>query len=680
MAKLSFTSLVVIMLAVGLYTAEGLDLWGSGKAVKKMRVTGTALRIYIGGKPSVAAGRVRRSTDDKPFINSLTVNSNINARFATTSIQSTMTNSASKNQEAKFIVQIPKTAFISNFTMLIDGILYVAEVKEKVEAQKDYDKAREQNQTAGLVSSDPAYATPERGMEFFSLSVNVRAQSSVEFVLTYLELIQRKLGVYEQRLSIRPQQIVQQLNVDVNVYEPQGIKFIDVTEPSGSSADAAVIAAITHASAEVKEVSYSPSANQQKDMDAKTGINGDLVVKYDIEHAYDAGLVQFENDYFVQFFSPSGDELVPLGKNVIFVIDISGSMSGDKMLQTRESIQVILGQLRAEDKFMLLLFDDEVEYWPSNQQLLQANGDNIQNGKNYAKANLDADGATNINSALIAACKILKTSGQAGANMIVFLTDGWPSAGETNRNSIIRNVAEESAGKVAIFSLGFGHDVDYDLLVGISYKTGGFAKTIYEGVDAKIQLESFFQEVNTPLAYNVEVVYETDEVDFSSLTKYKFPQYFDGSEIIVAGKRKPQASNVLNTKVTFETDQPMELSKSIDTSSPQEVPQEATATYQQGFLEKLYVYMKIKDLLAELIITEDKVKKENIESLALELALDYNLVTPLTSMVIVSTSTSTEVDTDYGNTYGQAGTASTTSLSWILHCALVVILTAQLLH
>ena len=650
--------LVSLMSATG-----GFRLWGGEKSAKRMRYVGTALYINMGREDSSGVtGRYKRSTMNKPTINLLTVTSNINARFATTSIQSTMTNTESLNQEANFIVQIPETAFISNYTMYIDGSWFVAEVKEKKLAEEEYEEAVKQNKTAGMVSSDERLI-PERGMEFFTVSVNVRPNSEVKFELEYLELMNRKHGVFEQRISVRPQQIVEELGVEVHIFEPQGIKFIDVVEPaSGTNSVANIVADITHTSANVKEVSYFPTVAQQMAMNATVGINGDLIVRYDTEHPYDAGLIQFEDDYFVHFFSPTDPSLVPLSKNVIFVIDISGSMSGEKMKQTRDSMQVILTQLRREDKFMMLLFDNELEYWPSNKLLIEAHGDNIAKGQKFAKDKLYAKGGTDINSALLEASNILKVNGEAGANMIVFLTDGEPTSGVTSRSQIISNVAEASAGKVAIFSLGYGYSLDFDLLAAVAYQTGGFAKRIYEDVDAAVQLESFFSEVNTPLAYNVEVVYETNEVDFSSLTKYKFPQYFNGSEIIVTGKMKKSAPKTLNTKVIFVTHEQIELPKVIDTSVQMEIPQEAIAISRPGFLERLYVYMKIKDLLLEKLITDEK-RQVEIENFALQLALDYNLVTPLTSMIIVEPDRPPSYDRESHGAFDPSG-ASNNKVMW----------------
>ena len=83
--------------------------------------------------------------------------------------------------------------------------------------------------------------------------------------------------------------------------------------------------------------------------------------------------------YFVHYFSP----LIPqaVGKNVIFVIDISGSMSGAKIEQTRDATQAILGQLREQDGFNILLFNSGVQTW--KPALIQVSGDGIAAARSY---------------------------------------------------------------------------------------------------------------------------------------------------------------------------------------------------------------------------------------------------------------------------------------------------------
>ena len=144
---------------------------------------------------------------------SLHVASKISSRFANTLVTSTLENKSPKNQEAKFVVKLPETAFISNFSMVVNGKHYIGKVKEKDAAKKEYEKAKKESRSTGLVSSsgsEPAV----RGMDVFDIAINVAPNSTAEFRLNYQQLLVRRKGYYEQVISIRPKQIVPVLKVE----------------------------------------------------------------------------------------------------------------------------------------------------------------------------------------------------------------------------------------------------------------------------------------------------------------------------------------------------------------------------------------------------------------------------------------------------------------------------------
>ena len=93
---------------------------------------------------------------------SLNIESQLSARFTETVVESTVENTASSNMDAFFTVQIPELAFISNFSMVVNDVVFVAEVKEKKQAQAEYEKAKQEGKTAGLVSSAPQSYDVER--------------------------------------------------------------------------------------------------------------------------------------------------------------------------------------------------------------------------------------------------------------------------------------------------------------------------------------------------------------------------------------------------------------------------------------------------------------------------------------------------------------------------------------
>ncbi|KAL0181696.1 hypothetical protein M9458_024102, partial [Cirrhinus mrigala] len=119
------------------------------------------------------------------------VDCKVTSRFAHTVMTTKALNKANVSREVSFEVELPKTSFITDFSMEIDGKTYKGEVKEKEKAREQYQKAVASGQTAGLVKASG------RKMEKFSVSVNVAAKSAVIFILTHEELLQRQFGKYE---------------------------------------------------------------------------------------------------------------------------------------------------------------------------------------------------------------------------------------------------------------------------------------------------------------------------------------------------------------------------------------------------------------------------------------------------------------------------------------------------
>ncbi|MCI4390020.1 hypothetical protein PGIGA_G00117750 [Pangasianodon gigas] len=308
-------------------------------------------------------------------VQNVKIDCKVASRFAHTIMTSTALNKANVSQEVFFEVELPKTAFITNFSMEIDGKTYVGDVKEKEKAKKQYEAAVSSGQTAGLVKASG------RKMEKFSVSVNIAANSNVKFTLTYEELLQRRLGKYELMIRVKPKQLVQHFEIVADVYEPQGIAFLDAY---GTFITNELLPLVEKTVTDKKaHTSFSPTLDQQRkcsDCDA-TLIDGDFFINYDVKRAQDLGDIQIVNGYFVHFFAPA--DLPRLPKNVVFVIDRSGSMSGTKIQQTKDALLTILSDLHEEDHFALVTFSSDFDTW--RPSLRRATEENVKEAEAFVK-------------------------------------------------------------------------------------------------------------------------------------------------------------------------------------------------------------------------------------------------------------------------------------------------------
>ncbi|NXG53266.1 ITIH4 inhibitor, partial [Psilopogon haemacephalus] len=552
----------------------------------------------------------------------LHVDSKVTSRFAHTVITSKIVNRAKESREVTFEVELPKTAFITNFSMSVDGKVYPGVIKEKASAQKEYDTAVSQGQGASLIR------ITGRKLEQFHISISVAAASKVTFELMYEELLKRQLGKFELLIKVRPKQPVTHFQIDVHIFEPQGIGFL---ETDSSFRTNELTKALSKVQSETKaHILFKPTVDQQK-IDPELNenlLNSDFVVRYDVKRGPTAGDIQIANGYFVHYFAPH--EMPALPKNVVFVIDRSGSMAGRKIEQTRDALLKILQDFRRKDRFSFITFNNKVVEWKSS--LLQATSENVASAAGFVQT-ISASGGTDINRALLTAISVLDKAErlpEKSVSMIILLTDGQSTSGESNVEVIQESIRKAVNGKYALFCLGFGFDVSYKFLEKMALSNGGLAHRIYENADADLQLQDFYQEVATPTLKEIKMHYPENAVE--GLTKNNFKLFFEGSEIIVSGKISNELGLLpVEIKAHSHTGD-LTLREEANVKEKEQVFQNQSYIF-EDFTERLWAYLTIQQLL-EKAISAPEGNQKILEAKALDLSLRYSFVTPLTSMVV----------------------------------------------
>uniref|UniRef100_A0A8C8A6U9 Inter-alpha-trypsin inhibitor heavy chain H3 n=1 Tax=Otus sunia TaxID=257818 RepID=A0A8C8A6U9_9STRI len=477
-------------------------------------------------------------------IYSMKIDSKVTSRFAHNVITSRAVNRGNVHKEVVFDVELPKTAFITNFSMTIDGVTYPGTIKEKEVAKKQYEKAVSKGQTAGLVKASG------RKTEKFTVSVNIEAASKVTFELTYEELLKRQFGKYEMFIKVKPKQLVKDFEIEVNIFEPQGITEL---EAEGTFITNDLQNIIKKTFSEKKgHISFKPTLDQQRTCAncSQSVLDGDFTVKYDVKRTTPDNL-QIVNGYFVHFFAPTN--LPNLPKNVIFVIDISGSMSGREIEQTREALLKILDDIKEDDFFNFILFGSEVRTW--KETLIKATPENLDEARKFVRG-INTEGMTNLHGGLMRGIDMLNAAHEGNlvpkrsASIIIMLTDGQPNVGISNTQDIQAHVKKAIEGKYPLYNLGFGYGVDYNFLEKMALENKGLARRIYPDSDASLQLQGFYDEVSNPMLTDVELNYPVNEI--SDLTKNSFKHFYDGSEIVVAGRFIDNNQNSLTVDVRGE--------------------------------------------------------------------------------------------------------------------------------
>ena len=647
-----------------------------------------------------------------------------------------MKNPSSKAREITFSIILPDTAFVSNFSMILrDNQEFVARVEEKKKADDIYKEAVQTNSAAGLVQQDT------RNANQIVVSVNVEPHGKAKFRLTYEELLQRHLSKYQHVIHVNLDQVVEDFNVQVNINESLPVIQVRVpelkTDPNAIEASLkenqyALVEKNLGGDPSKVQVIFKPDATAQKLMLEKQtnkdgGIQGEFIVEYDVDRKDHENDVQVLDGYFVHFFAP--ESLSTLPKHVVFVLDISGSMLGEKLQQTKDAMVTILDDLTEQDHFNILTFSDDVTHWApeaenkSEVTLTYKGTKELRDEALRYVLDLQTIGGTNIHDAMMAALKLVTDVKVAETVLprntkpiIVFLTDGEPTTGVTSRDEIKTLTARANDKlSVPIYGLAFGRGADFELIKSISLTSGAFGRKIFEGSDAAIQLEDFYHELANPLLNKVKFQYVGESIKNESITNTDFQTYFKGGEYIVAGQisnDKPEtedvevivggeAANGIYEKrfnLCFWKAQPLPIEfDPIENKNnngligpdifpppypgncilPPIKPKQVSRT-SGNFIERLWAFLTIKNLLDDKISEKEKrieeltassgediattvgpdskefeddekdnneptvlpiklkesPKKSSREEKALELALQYNFVTKLTSLVV----------------------------------------------
>lgn len=165
-------------------------------------------------------------------------------------------------------------------------------------------------------------------------------------------------------------------------------------------------------------------------------------------------------------------------REITFVLDKSGSMSGEKIEQAREAARQVLEGLRPDETFNVILYDTAVT--PLFPEPVPANDEHLARAREFL-AGAAAGGSTNIDGALKQALRGTPSEGRLP--LVLFLTDGLPTAGVKGEREILANVDARNGAGRRIFAFGVGHDLNAPLLDGIATRTGATSRFVGPGED-----------------------------------------------------------------------------------------------------------------------------------------------------------------------------------------------------
>lgn len=441
----------------------------------------------------------------------------INDPVALTKIDQVFVNPYRREIEADFIFPIPEDAAISRFVAWLGGRKMEAELLDADQARKVYEDIVRRRKDPALLE----YA----GRGIYRLRIYpIPPKGEVRIEIEYEQTLKSGNGTVEY---------IYPLNTEK--YSGSNLEECKVDIRINSFEDIGALYCPTH---NISSERYGDRSMRAIYQDENVRPDRDLIL-YFTRQRKDFGfhLLSYKepkenNGFFLGIISPPlKSRLSEVDKNIIFVLDSSGSMRGKKFDQAVAALKFVLQGLNSGDDFNIIDYDDTIN--PFKPNLVSANSDNLNAAIKFAE-DLEAEGGTNIYDALAEACRIIPRDGDP--TYIMFLTDGQPTVGNTDINQIIKNTTALNEARARLFVFGVGYDVNAHLLDRLSQENKGVSDYVLPGEDIEVKISRLASKISHPALTDLALA-------FSGTGSYQIypdplPDLFYGSEIIITGRYK----------------------------------------------------------------------------------------------------------------------------------------------
>jgi Ca-activated chloride channel family protein len=467
--------------------------------------------------PTPPVGELPRNLPRALPVKSIKIDTKISSQVATTHVEQVFRNNTPVTLEGTYFFPIPESASIAEFAIWDGDKRLVGEVRSREEARRIYDEIVRRQRDPGLLE----YA----GKDLFQASIfPIPANSDKKLEITYTQVVRAEGGTVSYRYPLGTGRQLTEIgsvagHVEVESKDP----LRNVYSP-------------TH-SIDVKRngdrrslVSFETEAGKEPQ---------DFQLFYTISKE-DFGLTLLthrepgKQGYFLLMISPKEDwaDQEYSAKDVVFVVDTSGSMAeAGKMDKARSALLYGVRILRPQDRFNVISFAGEEHLMESG--LIAADDRGRQRGEAFVKA-LKPVGGTNINQSLLASLSQFGETNRERPKIIVFLTDGLPTVGETNVSRIVENVRKASRPGVRLFTFGVGYDVNTALLDKLAAENGGTADYVEPKEDLEVKVSNFFTKVNYPVLTDLKLDMAGAKTDL--VYPRSVPDLFRGSQVTLIGR------------------------------------------------------------------------------------------------------------------------------------------------
>lgn len=523
-------------------------------------------------------------------------------QVAVTTVEQEFYNPNARQLEGTFLFPVPRGAQLRKFTLEINGKPMEAELLAADKAKGIYEDIVRRLRDPALLEF--------AGRDLYKVRLfPVEPHGKKRITLTYQQLLKAEAGLVAYTLPLAAEKYsagpIKNLSFKITLETSRPLKTL--YSPSHKveiRREGARRAVLGYEAAQVK-----PDTDFQLYYSMEEGEFGVSLLTH-----RRAG----EEGYFVALVAPPPDagKEKPAPKDILLVVDTSGSMSGAKIEQARKALRYCVENLHEDDRFDVIRFATETE--ALFQELQPARKENRQRAYEFIQG-LRAAGGTAIHEALLEALR-KKPAGQERPFLVIFLTDGQPTVGETDPEAILKSALKAREGVTRVFCFGVGTDVNTHLLDRLAEDTRAASQYVLPEEDLEVKLSQFYAKISEPVLTHPELHFE-GPVKVRQMHPMPLPDVFRGDQVVVAGRFEGQGAVTIILEGQSKG-QPRRFRFPVRFEEQEE----------HDFIPRLWAARRVGFLLDEIRLRgESKELKDEVT----ELARRYGIVTPYTAYLIV---------------------------------------------
>lgn len=533
----------------------------------------------------------------------------IDEQAATTSVEQVFVNHTDRRLEAQYVFPIPRGAAISGFSMTVGGSEKPGQMVEAGEARRIYESIVRRAQDPGLIE--------DLGGQLFRARIfPIEPNSTQRIVVRYQHVSPAEGGLVHFVYPVRSRAsggptVEADFRIDVSIESTRPVT--NIYSPSHP-------VLVAHEGERRARVEFAAE---------RTTIDHDFHLYYAVADAdVGLGLVTHRPDpnrpgHFMMLVSPRSDlqEERIVDRDVVLVVDTSGSMAGEKIEQVRRALAHMIEALGDGDRFNIVAYSTDVDPWRSK---LVGATEGRASALAFART-LVAQGGTDLSGALDTALSF-RRPGSDRPFVVVFLTDGKPTLGRTTDPArILETVdaarAADGGDDIRIFTWGVGYDVDTHLLDAIAGRASGVSDYVRPHEDIAVAIASFFSKASHPVLSDLQLEVEGD-VELANVYPRRLGDLHAGEQIVLIGR------------YTGAGDVAVRLTGKVGQRSESFTWEGAFAADESdhAFVESLWAQRRIGHLLDEIRLHGER---EELVGDVIRLASQYGIQTPYTSYLVV---------------------------------------------